>query len=96
MSSYGGHWAPLISEYFLEQNAKNISGAAPINLEGVLIGNGWYDPLIQYEAFYNFSVFPGNTYDYDPLNQTVKGGSLRKPAFVWHDVFCSLSSLMQA
>ncbi|RVX75733.1 hypothetical protein B0A52_00089 [Exophiala mesophila] len=60
------------SEYFLEQNAKNISGAAPINLEGVLIGNGWYDPLIQYEAFYNFSVFPGNTYDYDPLNQTVK------------------------
>jgi hypothetical protein len=38
----------------------------------VLIGNGWFDPLIQYQAYYNFSVYPGNTYDYDPYNDTVK------------------------
>jgi len=38
----------------------------------VLIGNGWYDPLIQYAAYYNFTVFPGNTYDYDPFNSTIK------------------------
>lgn len=38
----------------------------------MLIGNGWYDPLIQYAAYYNFSVFPGNTYDYDPFNQSIK------------------------
>jgi hypothetical protein len=34
--------------------------------------NGWYDPLIQYQAYYNFTVFPGNTYDYDPFNASVK------------------------
>jgi hypothetical protein len=38
----------------------------------VLIGNGWFDPLIQYQAYYNYSVYPGNTYDYDPYNDTVK------------------------
>lgn len=33
---------------------------------------GWYDPLTQYEAYYNYSVYPGNTYDYDPYNQSIK------------------------
>lgn len=61
--SYGGHYAPIYNDYFLTQNSKNISGAAQINLTHVLIGNGWFDPLIQYEAFYNFTVNPGNTYD---------------------------------
>ena len=37
-----------------------------------MIGNGWFDPLIQYQAYYNYSVFPGNTYDYDPYNASVK------------------------
>jgi len=54
------------------QNAKNIPGAHKINLESVLIGNGWFDPLIQYQAHYNFTVYPGNTYDYDPFSAPVK------------------------
>ncbi|KAI4658224.1 uncharacterized protein J4E79_007206 [Alternaria viburni] len=70
--SYGGHYAPVFNAYFLDQNAKNISGAHKIELENVLIGNGWFDPLVQYQAYYNYSVFPGNTYDYDPYNDTVK------------------------
>ncbi|KAI0133877.1 carboxypeptidase S1 [Xylariales sp. AK1849] len=70
--SYGGHYGPIFNEYFLEQNAKNITGAHKIELENVLIGNGWYDPLIQYQAYYNFSVYPGNTYDYDPYSDLVK------------------------
>jgi carboxypeptidase C (cathepsin A) len=27
---------------------------------------------LQYQAYYNYSVYPGNTYDYDPYNDTVK------------------------
>jgi carboxypeptidase C (cathepsin A) len=61
--SYGGHYGPVFNEYFLEQNAKNISGATKINLENVLIGNGWFDPLVQYQGYYNWSIYPGNTYD---------------------------------
>lgn len=70
--SYGGHYGPVFNTYFLEQNAKKIPGAIDIELENVFIGNGWFDPLIQYQAYYNFSVFPGNTYDYDPYNSTIK------------------------
>jgi carboxypeptidase C (cathepsin A) len=70
--SYGGHYAPVFNAYFLDQNAKKIPGAHKIELENVLIGNGWFDPLVQYQAYYNYSVWPGNTYDFDPYNQTVK------------------------
>jgi carboxypeptidase C (cathepsin A) len=69
--SYGGHYGPVFNEYIEEQNAKNISGAHKINLETVLIGNGWYDPIIQYQAYYNFTVYPGNTYDYAPFNASI-------------------------
>jgi carboxypeptidase C (cathepsin A) len=45
--SYGGHYGPIFNEYIETQNAKNISGALKIKLGAVLIGNGWYDPIIQ-------------------------------------------------
>lgn len=52
--------------------AKNkLPKAHHINLKTVLIGNGWYDPLIQYQAYYNFTVYPGNTYDYKPFNDSI-------------------------
>lgn len=70
--SYGGHYGPVFNEYFEIQNSLNSSGTVPIHLESVMIGNGWYDPLIQYAAYYNFTVWPGNTYDYDPYNATIK------------------------
>jgi carboxypeptidase C (cathepsin A) len=70
--SYGGHYGPIFNEYIEEQNAKDIYGAKKINLAGVLIGNGWYDPLIQYQAYYNYTVFPGNTYDYSPFNESMQ------------------------
>jgi carboxypeptidase C (cathepsin A) len=70
--SYGGHYAPIFNDYFLQQNDKNIEGAAKINLANVLIGNGWYEPLIQYEGYYNYSVSPGNSYDYMPFNLSVR------------------------
>ncbi|KAL3424776.1 carboxypeptidase S1 [Phlyctema vagabunda] len=70
--SYGGHYGPIFNDYIEKQNAKNITGAHHVSLETVLIGNGWYDPLIQYQAYYNFTVFPGNTYDYSPFNSSVQ------------------------
>ncbi|KAI9646101.1 hypothetical protein NHQ30_005541 [Ciborinia camelliae] len=70
--SYGGHYGPIYNEYIETQNAKNIPGAHKISLESVLIGNGWYNPLIQYQAFYNFTVSPGNTYDYSPFDESVQ------------------------
>lgn len=49
------------TRYIEEQNdlidAGELPGAHRINLETVLIGNGWYDPLLQYESYYNFSVY---------------------------------------
>ncbi|KAF2099509.1 alpha/beta-hydrolase [Rhizodiscina lignyota] len=68
--SYGGHYGPTFSEYIEEQNAELPYGAKEIHMEGVLIGNGWYDPLLQYAGYYNFTVFPGNTYDVT-VNSTV-------------------------
>ena len=61
----------MFSEYIETQNAKNIYGAHEIHLESLLIGNGWYDPLLQYQAYYNFTVSPGNTYDYSPFNASL-------------------------
>ena len=66
--SYGGHYGPVFNAYIERQNERNITGAKPIQLESVLIGNGWYDPIVGYQAYYNFSVSPGNTYDYAPFN----------------------------
>ena len=80
LESYGGHYGPVFNEYIESQNARAIPGAHNISLETVLIGNGWYNPLIQvsfsgtdtkevyltyhtqYQAYYNFTVYPGNTY----------------------------------
>ena len=55
-----------IRRYIETQNALidagELPGAGHLKLKSVLIGNGWYDPLIQYAAYYNFTVNPGNTY----------------------------------
>ncbi|KAK6585488.1 hypothetical protein PZA11_002215 [Diplocarpon coronariae] len=66
--SYGGRYGSIFSEYITTQNAKNISGARHIPLESLSIGNGWFDSAIQHQSYYNFTVSPGNTYDYFPYN----------------------------
>ena len=68
--SYGGHYGPVFADYFETQNAANIAGAKNINLQSLSVGNGWYDPVIQYPAYYNYTVSPGNTYDFQPYNST--------------------------
>ncbi|KXT05355.1 hypothetical protein AC578_11082 [Pseudocercospora eumusae] len=58
--SYGGHYGPIFNDYIEKQNdliaAGQLKGAHHINLKTLLIGNGWYDPLVQYEAYYNFTL----------------------------------------
>ena len=66
--SYGGHYAPIFSEYIEQQNAKKIKDAHEIHLESVNIGNGWFDPILQYQGYYNWAL--GNTYDIKIYNQS--------------------------
>lgn len=54
--SYGGHYGPVFAEYFETQNAANIAGAQKISLQSLSVGNGWYDPRIQYPSYYNYTV----------------------------------------
>ncbi|KAI7345865.1 putative carboxypeptidase 2 [Hortaea werneckii] len=74
--SYGGHYGPIFNEYLEEQNALikqgSLPGAHHIKLRTLLIGNGWYDPLVQYASYYNFTVSPGNTYDVAPFNASIQ------------------------
>ncbi|KAM3535662.1 hypothetical protein MY4038_001141 [Beauveria bassiana] len=70
--SYGGHYAPVFTDYFLKQNEKKMPGAAHIDLKSVLIGNGWYDPIVQYTAYYNYTVSPGSTYDFAMFNTSIQ------------------------
>ncbi|KAI0147198.1 alpha/beta-hydrolase [Xylariaceae sp. FL1272] len=66
--SYGGHYGPIFNKYIADQNAQLPHDAIHIDLKSVLIGNGWFDPVLQYQAYYNFTVYPGNTYDYAPFS----------------------------
>ncbi|KAH9820277.1 carboxypeptidase S1 [Melampsora americana] len=56
--SYGGHYGPVFSEYFVAKNKLIQSGKLkghPIRLKALGINNGWFDPLIQYPAYYDFA-----------------------------------------
>lgn len=83
--SYGGHYGPVFSRYFEGQNDAKIPGTTKIELQSLMIGNGWYvhlfltcprtypsrfEPIVQNIAYYNFTVSPGNTYNYSPFNNS--------------------------
>ncbi|KAL0945855.1 hypothetical protein HGRIS_012138 [Hohenbuehelia grisea] len=57
--SYGGHYGPALVTYFDDQNDKIRSGALEgeeINVSALMINNGWYDPLIQNQAYVDFAT----------------------------------------
>ncbi|KAF4608114.1 hypothetical protein EYR40_000458 [Pleurotus pulmonarius] len=57
--SYGGHYGPAFVTFFNEQNAKIQSGqiqGEEINVSALMINNGWYDPLIQNQAYVDFAT----------------------------------------
>ncbi|GMF56840.1 unnamed protein product [Phytophthora fragariaefolia] len=48
---YAGHYVPGAAHYIWEQNTKDDSTAEvkKINLQGIAIGNGWTDPVLQHK-----------------------------------------------
>ncbi|KAI9612724.1 hypothetical protein H4Q26_007883 [Puccinia striiformis f. sp. tritici PST-130] len=56
--SYGGHYGPKFTEFFRAQNAlikaQKLQGhSIPITSLG--INNGWFDPLVQFQSYYDYS-----------------------------------------
>ncbi len=52
--SFAGTYIPYIATAILNQNNKPDS--QNINLSGILIGNGWMDPIRQYKAHIDYAV----------------------------------------
>ncbi|SGZ17102.1 BQ5605_C020g09095 [Microbotryum silenes-dioicae] len=51
--SYAGRYIPVFADYIVTQNLKNeLNGKPKINLQGVLIGNGFTNPKMQYGAYF--------------------------------------------
>ncbi|KAF5309064.1 hypothetical protein D9619_013580 [Psilocybe cf. subviscida] len=65
--SYGGHYGPEFVTFFDQQNALIRQGKLPgeiITVSALMINNGWYDPLIQNQAYVDFAF---NAPGYGPL-----------------------------
>ena len=61
--SYGGHYGPEFASYFQSQNKAIAAGTVTgqtIPLVALGINNGWYDPILQYKAYVDYSY--NNTY----------------------------------
>lgn len=52
--SYAGQHIPYIAQAILDRNALPSSGIK-WNIKGLLIGNGWVDPLPQYESYVTYA-----------------------------------------
>nr|POE78434.1 carboxypeptidase s1 [Quercus suber] len=64
--SYGGHFGSEFASYTESQNSKIASGSVSgekINLVALGINNGWYDPVIQYQAYIDYAY--NNSYNYN-------------------------------
>lgn len=67
--SYGGHYGPVFSQYILQQNNhSSVQNSTHLDLRGTLVGNGWFDPILQYEAYYQFTYESTYTYPELPYN----------------------------
>jgi carboxypeptidase C (cathepsin A) len=64
--SYGGHYGPVFSDYILQQNKLNMPGTVQIPLKSLTIEDGFYDTRVQFAAYFNYTVQPGNPYDVNP------------------------------
>ncbi|THH14802.1 hypothetical protein EW146_g5581 [Bondarzewia mesenterica] len=79
--SYGGHYGPSFVTYFDQQNALINSGkiqGEKVVVSALMINNGWYDPLLQNEAYVTFAT---NAPGYGPLQNASVLAKLNKSFF---------------
>lgn len=58
--SYAGHYLPALGKEIIKQ--KQTSTPPNFNLDSVIIGNGWTDPLIQNEKYIDFGCNEGKVH----------------------------------
>lgn len=79
--SYGGHYGPEFVTFFNEQNRKidqHVITGEKIHVSRLMINNGWYDPLLQNEAYVTFATdAPG----YGPLQSDTVLAALNESFF---------------
>ncbi|KAL1857627.1 hypothetical protein Daus18300_010267 [Diaporthe australafricana] len=70
--SYGGHYVPIFADHVVQQNKQNNTGAIQIPIKSVTIEDGFFDTRVQFAAYFNYTVNPGNPYDLVPFNATAE------------------------
>jgi carboxypeptidase C (cathepsin A) len=68
--SYGGHYGPVFADFVVQQNKLKTPGTVQIPLRSLTIEDGFFDTRVQFAAYFNYTVQPGNPYDLRPYNQT--------------------------
>lgn len=64
--SYGGHYGPVFADFITKQNKLNTPGTVQIPLKSLTIEDGFYDTRVQFAAYFNYTVSPGNPYGVSP------------------------------
>ncbi|KAH9230674.1 hypothetical protein K456DRAFT_1752279 [Colletotrichum gloeosporioides 23] len=70
--SYGGHYAPIFADQIMLQNQLGVPDTVNIPLRSISIEDGFMDSRVQFGAYFNYSVSPGNPYDITPFNDTLR------------------------
>ncbi|KAE9361948.1 hypothetical protein PF008_g522 [Phytophthora fragariae] len=64
--SYGGHYVPAAAHFISQQNRRTRDDALRINLQGISVGNGWTNPVIQSPHFIDMTTNAYNISLVDP------------------------------
>ncbi|KAI8180429.1 Carboxypeptidase S1-like protein B [Colletotrichum sp. SAR 10_65] len=70
--SYGGHYAPIFADHIMLQNQLGVPDTVNVPLKSISIEDGFMDSRVQFGAYFNYSVSPGNPYDLTPFNDTLR------------------------
>jgi cathepsin A (carboxypeptidase C) len=77
--SYGGRYLPVFASAVVDGNPiLKSKGLTPINLKGVLIGNGITDAYAAQEAYYSYQCLPLPGLPHTPLQPIAKCVQMRK------------------